>query len=91
MDFAKIFLTNHDAEAYGPADEPTSTPPGSEARMAVYRQRVEKGQDMFHKDDVNPGVGEINERLMRLIGDRHKPMMNDAGRKMGYVNRGERI
>ena len=32
--------------------EPTTAPPGSDERIAVYRQRHEDGVDIFHEQDV---------------------------------------
>jgi hypothetical protein len=39
-----------------PASEPTETPRGSKERIAVYRQRYDRGEELFHPDDSRSGV-----------------------------------
>lgn len=47
-----------------PVNRPTSTRPGDNDRVAVYRQRYEEGRDICHEDDLDL-EGHVGGRVER--------------------------
>lgn len=51
--FLAIVLCEESPELDDP-DEPTDTPPGSEERIEVYAERMERGEELYHPKDADP-------------------------------------
>jgi hypothetical protein len=51
--FEELLLVNHDEDFYpSTISQPTTAPPGSSEKIEVLAKRVERGEDLWHRDDV---------------------------------------
>lgn len=68
LPIAALFLdivTPEESPPLAPAATPTTTAPGSEARVAVYAARAQRSETLYHPADADPLRHDLNGQLLK--------------------------